>query len=274
MRTRVLHPVLSAAFGLSLLGCAAPSVDLPAWRARESVARPREQRGDLGSDLQAVERLRSADELAEARRLALALAAEHPGDVRVRLAASRAESDGAVLFPESDKDARNHALASALEHAERASALGDGSTAALAQLAWSLGGTTHLQSMGERSAHAHRTLEVAERALAQDPEDPTALATLAVLNLRLETLPWIANLMASGLPESSLAAAEDFARRAVAARPSRENRLILAKVLVAEERAEEARQVLEAALAEAPRHPRDHALEAPVRALLEELAGS
>ncbi|MCY2959138.1 MAG: hypothetical protein NTY35_03150 [Planctomycetota bacterium] len=268
-----LRSAWAAALALVTLmsGCAAPSIDLAGWRAREAVARPVEQRGVATAEIESVERRRASEELGEARHLALELAAEHPDDGTVLILASRAEADGVLLYPESDKESRNHAAASSLDYAERASKLGESPPASQAQLAWSLGITTHLQPMGDRSAHARRTKEVAERVLAQDPENATALATLAVLNLRLETLPWIANLMASGLPESSLDAAEWFARRAVAARPSRENQQILAKVLVAQDREDEARAVLTAALAAEPRFPRDRVLEGPIRKLLAEL---
>lgn len=264
---------VSLAFVLlaSLWGCSAPSVDLASWRARESVQRPESQRAAIAADVERIERLRAADELAEARRLALQLAAEHPEDGRVIVLASRAESDGVFTFPESDKDSRNHAAASSLEYAERALRLGQTGPAAEAQLAWALGTTTHLQSMGDRSGHARRTQEVADRVLAADPLDPTALATLAVLNLRLETLPWIANLMASGLPDSSLEDAERYARRAVAARPSRECKQILAKVLIAMDREDEARSVLEEALAAGAAFPRDRVLESAIRRQLEDL---
>lgn len=262
---------LALALAAMTSGCSTPSVDLGSWRARESVARAVEQRGAQAADVATVERLRAADELAESRHLALQLAAEHADDGAVQLLASRAESDGVLLYPESDKDSRNHAAASSLAYAERALQLGQDSPAAQAQLAWALGTTTHLQSMGDRSAHARRTKEVAERVIAAEPQNATALATLAVLNLRLETLPWIANLMASGLPESSLDDAESFARRAVAARPSRENQQILAKVLIARDREDEARAVLQAALDAGAHFPRDGALEAPIRKLLEDL---
>lgn len=265
--------LLVLALGLLLGGCTTPRTDLAAWRARMARERPVAMRLELEAERAEFARLRSADELEPARELALALAAEHPNDGAVLALASLAESDGVVLFPESDKDARNHAAASALDFAERAAELGERSVAARAQLAWALGTTTHLQPMSARSEHARRILAVATEVRSKEPENATALATLAVLNLRLETLPWIAKLMASGRPESSFAAAEDCARRAVAACASREHRMILAKVLIATERETEAREVLEAALAAPPAHPRDHALEPAVRALLAQLGG-
>ncbi len=266
--------LLALTLVLLVSACSSPKVapdDILAWRAREGVARPEAQRGERNTELEQVRTLRAADELAEARKLALALAAERPDDSDVLLAASRAESDHVFLLPEDDKESRNLAASSAHEFAGAAFQRGGQGPQFDAQLAWTLGTTTHLQPMGERAEHAHRTLETAERALAVQADNATALATVALVNLRLETLPWIASLMASGLPESSLAKAEDSARKAVKSVPSRENRLILAKVLVAAERKADARAELESALAAAPQHPRDHALEPQLRALLKEL---
>jgi len=264
--------ILLAGLVLLILGaCAGPSVDLAAWRARESVSRPAEQRREPELDAAEIERLRAADDLGAARALALSLAAERPDEPAVLALASRAESDAVFTFAEDDKDSRNHAAASSLDYAERAAKLGAASSGDRAQLAWALGTTTHLQPMFGRSEHAARTIEAAQAALELDEDEPTALATLAVVNLRLETLPWIASVMAMSRPSSSLQDAEALARRAVAARPSRENRLILAKVLTAAERESEACAVLEEALAETRHFPRDRALEAPIRELLSSL---
>ena len=55
-------------------------------------------------------------------------------------------------------------------------------------------------------------MEVAEGVLVDEPTNSTASATLAIVHLRLETLPWIAKLMARSRPDSSLAEAELHAR--------------------------------------------------------------
>jgi hypothetical protein len=255
---------------LSLCGCATAHVDLEAWRARKVLL---ELPASLTTEqeIAAIDAARAEGDLGLAREIALALAAAHPDDAGVLLAASRSESDAVLLLPEDDRDGRNHVLASALDYAERAVAHGADGAEARAQLAWALGGATHLRPMGERSAHARRTRAAAEHALELEPENATALATLATIELRLETLPWIARWMASDLPESSLDAAERYARRAVASRPSREFRLILARILLAEEKLMEARDLLHQALAEAPRFPRDEQLEPLMRDLLAEL---
>ena len=263
---RSLRSALPLFFLLWLPACSAAPVDLDAWRAAEAQPRPLDQRRTLADDQARVEALRGARQLEEARALALALAAEHPEDGALAFTASRAESDGLVLYAARDKEVRDAAAASALDYAERADALGERSVASLAQRAWALGASTHLQPMGDRAGHARRTIEVAELALAADPEEPTAHATLAVVHLRLQTLPWIAKLMARDLPESSLEEALAHARRAVAARPSRENRLILARCQRAVGQDALADSVLDEALAAPPTWPRDLALEDTLRA--------
>jgi len=252
-------------------GCAGPRIDLQAWRAEQTVTAPAHDAGALEAELQRVDGLRAERELAAARQLALALVAEHPADPAALTAASRAESDGVFLFAEDDRRSRDHAAASALDYARSAEERGADSAGARAQLAWALGTSTHLQPMFSRAGHARRTVEAAQAALAEDPDQAVALATLALVNLRLETLPWIAKVMAWGAPDASLTAAEDFARRAVARVPSRENRQILAKVLLARERRDEARAELGAALAAPAAHPRDSLLEPALRRLLESL---
>lgn len=265
--THIARCWTAALFLFALTACGAPSVDLDTWRQSESVARPAAERAALQADIAEVESLRAADKLTEARELALRLIAEHPDDAHLAFLASRAESDGLVLFAERDKPVRNAAAASALDYAQRADDGGEDSPAARAQFAWALGSSTHLQGMTDRSDHAARTVEVANSVLEVEPEEPTALATMAVVNWRLETLPWIAKVMAVGRPDSSLEEAISLAQRAVAATPSRENRLILAKCLLADDQDEAARTVLDEALAAPVQFPRDTALEKSIQAL-------
>lgn len=262
-------------------GCTGPSIDLKPWRTEQlaaipapiTAAIPMEARapGALAARLSHIEQLRTQRQVEQARQLALTLVSEHSNDPAVFTAASRAESDAVFMFPESDKLSRNHAAASSLDYALAAQRLGASTARDRAQLAWALGTTTHLQPMFDRAGHAQRTLEAAEAALAQDPREATALATLAVVNLRLQTLPWIAKLMAWSAPDSSLADAERFARSAQEAAPSREHRQILAKVLIAQDRHEEARAELDAALAAPESSPRDALLEPALRALRQSL---
>jgi tetratricopeptide (TPR) repeat protein len=268
MKSALLRCAVAAAL-VVLASCGATRVDLEAWRAEATPARAAEARGAPEVEFARVEDLRAARQLADARALALALAAEQPQSGHAAFLASRAESDALVLFADREKGVRNAAAASAADFAARAIELGEDSAAAHAQHAWALGASTHLQGMFDRAQHAHHTIAAAEAALALDPAQPTALATLAVVNLRLETLPWIANVMASGLPESSLDAAVDHARRAVAAEPSRENRLVLARCLRARGDEAGARAVVEEALAAAPRFPRDDELADDLAAELE-----
>jgi tetratricopeptide (TPR) repeat protein len=266
MATRTLLLVLALWAG----ACSSTRLDLAAWRA-EVPPRPEGLRGAPEEDLARIDALRAAFQLTDARTLALQVAAERPEDARARLAASRAESDGVVLFADRERAVRDHAAASARDHAEAAVALGLATPEARAQLAWALGTTTHLQPMMARSGHARRVIEVAEGVLANAPDEPTAATTLALVHLRLETLPWIARVFAWSRPDSSLADAERFARTAVAAEPSLEHHLVLAKVLVAAGRKEEARAALGAALEAPPRFPRDSAVAPAARAYLESL---
>jgi hypothetical protein len=80
-----------------------------------------------------------------------------------------------------------------------------------------------------------------------------------VFNLRLESLPWIARVMARSRPDSSLEQAIALARRAVDARPSKENRITLAKCLRADGQEAAAETVLEAARTASSTYPRDTA---------------
>lgn len=262
LRCRAFAPALFAlVLACIASACSSTSIDLAAWRKTELAAAPVATQGPIPEELTRVDRLREERRLAEARTLALRLAAEHADDAGALIRASRAESDGVFLFPEDDKPSRNHAAASALDFALRARERGASTASELAQVAWALGTSTHLQPMFDRSAHAKRTLATAHEALALEPGEPTALATVALVNLRLETLPWIASAMAWTAPDSSLEDAEAFARGACESLPSRENLQILAKVLIASDRAAEAREVLDRALASPPRFARDTVLE-------------
>lgn len=256
--------------GLALLvvaGCSGMP-DIEPWRARTAVARPEAERGSLPAEIEEVEKLRGGLELERSRQLALTLVAENPEDPIALRIASRAESDQVFLLPEREKEQRNLAAASSLEYARRAVDAGEADVETQAQLAWALGTTTHLQPMFERSAHARETLEAVEAALDLDGDNPTALATLSVLHLRLATLPWIANLFAWGAPDGDLERAIEAASRCVELVPSVENRVILAKALLAAERLEEAEVVLREALASPDTHPRDPALRPQAAELL------
>ncbi len=256
-----------------LWGCAGPRIDLETWRVTQAGPRGVEAAttAPLEAQLERVEELRNALKLEEARVEALRLAAEHPSDPRALTSASRAESDGLFLFDENDKHARNHAAASSLDFAQRAAKAGADSAADRAQLAWAMGASTHLLPMFDRAEHAQRTLDAAHSALRLASDEPTALATLAMVHWRLETLPWIASAMAFGAPDSSLKEAERAALAACQSVPSRENRLILARVLAARKNRAGARVALDLALAAPAAYPRDAVLEKTVRALRDEL---
>jgi tetratricopeptide (TPR) repeat protein len=258
---------------LVLMGCGGPSYDVAAWQARTAVARPEAERG--ASDLAAVDALRAEGKLADARDLALQLVAEAPEAAPRLFAASRAESDAVLIFLPEEKEQRALAALSALDYATRADARAaeSATTDQLGQLAWSLGTSTHLRPMFARSEHARQTLAAIDRALALDPAQPRALATKALLNYRLATLPWIAKVMARSAPESSLEAALEAARAAVAAEPSVEYRLILAKIEAAAGNTDAAKATLQAALDAPDTYPRDAASREPARLQLRLLDG-
>lgn len=170
----------------------------------------------------------------------------------------RSEADSEFLAAPSGSAAeRAQAALSAEDFAERAIAAGADGAAAYAQLAHARGAATHLKPMFGRAEQARRTREAIDRALALDPAQPKALATLATLELRLATLPWIARTLAVGAPEGDLGRAADAARRAIAAEPSIGHRLLLARALAAGGDRSGARAELDAALAAPDRYPHD-----------------
>lgn len=246
--------VLAAA---TLGGCAAP--DLDEARAAVAAEAPPFPYGDVPRAL----KLRRDHELSSARALALRLAKEHPDDPDALLAASVCESDALAFLPADATAERAAAAWSALDFAERAvRASGDPPADALAQLARAIGGTIHLRSMFARADAARQTSAAVEAALARDPEHADARSTRATLRLRLATLPWIAGLFAGDVPEASLEGALADAEAACARAPSVENRILLAKVLDASGRPDDARAVREEARAAPDAYPRDPALRA------------
>jgi tetratricopeptide (TPR) repeat protein len=255
-------------WALLSIGCAG-TPDLAEFRGRIADRGP-EQRGDLTTELQRIEDQRLRGELLAARQLALQLASEQPTNAAVLHAASRSESDAIVVWggdPEREQD-RELAAWSALDYAR--SAVADSSRAAhWGQYSWAMGTSTHLQPMFERGEHAARTLDAIERALQLDAQQPRALATRALLELRLATLPWIAKVMATDAPRATLEQARSSAGQLVELQPSREHRWILAQALLASDRLAQAIEVLEVALNRAPSFPRDQALNARLQQALQ-----
>lgn len=253
------------------IGCGSPP-DLAAWRRDFPSPRPTAERGNLEAEIQRVRRLRKELDLAGSRELALRLVAENPERPAILSLASRAESDQVFMLPADDREERNAAALSALDYSRRAvSTMETPPVELLAQHAWAMGTSTHLQPMFDRSDHASATLEVIESCLGEDPDNAVALATKSILRLRLATLPWIATVMAWGAPEGSVEEAITLGRRCVELVPSIENRLILARALVAGEKVDEARSVLQAAAASEDRYPRDSQLRPDAGALLASL---
>jgi hypothetical protein len=256
---------------IATAGCAT-RYDLDGWRAVAETPRAESDRGDLVAELARVEELRAGLDLTGSRKVALTLAAEHPDDPAVLFAASRAECDEVFLAHTHEKEFRALAALSALDYARRmraaAGATADDHPDWLAQFAFAMGTSTHLQPMFSRAGHASATAELIDRTLALDPAQPVALATGALLNYRLQTLPWIANVMSVGEPASSMERAEELARAAVAQVPSLEHTLILAKILKSTGRAQEARALLADVLARVDAFPRDAELRGDANALV------
>ncbi|MCA8922546.1 MAG: hypothetical protein KDD82_12100 [Planctomycetes bacterium] len=268
---------LAALCALLISGCA--SVPEPeavtAWQAEELRLAGADEAVDssqpLAAALSAVD-LRRVANLKRARQDCLRLVLDHPDSPAVLWRASRAEADRVVLARSKGepREVRDLAALSGLDYARRAAERAPEDPAARAQLAYALGTTTHLLPMGARSERARDVLQAVDAALALDPEQPVALATQATLHLRLATLPWIATVFASDVPEADLALAERAARHALRLQDSHEHRLLLAKVLLARDAEDEARSVLNVAGAGAPQ-PRDEELRAEVEALRAEL---
>lgn len=258
----------------ALAACSSPPgvEEVETWRGQQRLDTPREPLATVA----ALDSLRagapSRATLAQARQAAVDLA-ETGEDPEALWRAARAEADLVALLQAdgAPREERDLASASGLDWVERArEAAGEApSPALLGQLAWSLGGVTHLQPMFDRDEWAVKVQFAAEAALAADPGELAAQATLATLHLRLATLPWIAKLFASGAPEADLALAERLARACHEARPSLEHALLLAKVLAAREQEAKAKALLQEAVARPDRYPRDPALRPGAEALLE-----
>ena len=274
---------LAAALALLLLaGCSGPGMSqIASWRNGTAPGAPvlsqppsMQNVRTLAEGITRVDALRLARDLEGSRWVCMQLIAQHPQDPRLLWRAARAESDMVFVLKAHgyERDDRDVAAASGLEFARRARKIEAKPDAdLLAQYAWSLGTTIHLQPMFDRGEQARSTETAAQQALAQDPEQATALATLAILHTRLATLPWIASLFAGDAPDADLDAGIDFGRRAVAREPSLLNHLLLAKALVAADRSAEALEVLEQGLASPGYRPLDAEVREDVLRLRDEL---
>lgn len=234
----------------------------------EAALSPSESVTNSAALFETIDQLRGQGRLAESRSVALAALAQHPGDGEILWRASRAESDAVYVFQEEDPEVRDHAAAHALELAEAALACGAESLEARAQYAWAMGNATHLQPMFSRSGHARATRNAVEVVLKEDMGEPTALATAALLQYRLATLPTVLKVMAFTAPRGNLARAERFAQAAFNVEPSRLNALILAKVLVARDHPDVAADLLRQVLQRAESYPRDSEVTPELHALL------
>lgn len=255
---RMIVPILVGTL-LTFSACGGKNYNVAAWQ-EASLASTNAQASALTDEEQlaaAIDAKRASLDLASARTIALDAAARYPENAELLWRAARSESDSVFLHGGEQKEERSLSALSSLEYSRRAVAASPESAAALAELGWSMGTTTHLQPMMKRSGHARETRAIIDQALAAEPDNPRATATDALLQLRLCTLPWIANVMPSKKPPASLEGAEASARKAISLEASRENRLILAKILATQKRVGEARQVAQEAVDAPPTFPRD-----------------
>ncbi|MCB2154076.1 hypothetical protein KQI84_04270 [bacterium] len=241
---------------LLLSGCAA-GYNVTKWQEVMALPRPEQDRGFVAKELARVDVLRESMDLRASRELALHLVAENPANPDALWRAARAEADGVFLHHPHEEDQRALSALSSLEYATEATRLEPQDAETNTWYAWALGTTIHLQPMFSRAGQADETLEAARAALGADPHNPTANLAMAILNYRLATLPWIAKTMSIGEPSSSLTDGEAFARLAYEEEPSIEAAIVLAQILKAQERTREAIEVLDHALAEPNRFPRD-----------------
>jgi len=258
-------------------GCSSPpdAEAVAAYQAAEIEAIGDPPLDDLEQELARIDLLRAEElDLEGSRRRCLAVVSRHPDAPEVLWRAARAEADAVIALRAagSEREPRDLAALSSLDYARAARDAAEAPDArSLGQLAWSLGAATHLQPMFDRDDHAAATLAVAEAALARDPDETAALATVATLHVRLLTLPWIADLFAGDAPEADPKAAVRHAERAYGLVPSLEHALVLAKALRVDEQPRTALGVLDEALEVAGARPRDHELEGEARALRDAL---
>jgi tetratricopeptide (TPR) repeat protein len=255
---------------VAVLSSCSAKYNVEQWQETALSSRTVSREGSVAADLERVDRLREQGDLTASRDLVLTLLTEQPEVAQVLWRASRAESDAVFLHHAHEEDQRALAALSSLDYARQAAALDPRDPNVMAQLAWALGTTTHLQPMFKRSSHAGETAAAIESALALDPENSTAHATNALLNFRLQTLPGIAKLMARSAPDSSMEVARSEAAVAYEELPSIENAIIRAKILRSLGNNDEALNFLQQALSREDAYPRDRELRQSAEALVEE----
>lgn len=263
---------------VTLAGCQS-TPDLSSWRARSQDRSGAALLTNPTETAATIDLVREAGDLPRARQVALAAVKSFGEDAELLRRASRAETDAVLLLqagrslaPLPLEEQRRAAAWSALDYARRADrCAGEGTNAeVVGQLAYCMGSATHLRPMFSRAGHARETQELAQQALALDPDQLLALQTLATLELRLATLPWIADLFAWGAPEGSLERALQYAERCHAREASLEQAMLVARVRWAMQPDAAVIEFLEASLAAAGAYPRDATLALPARELITE----
>lgn len=252
---------------LMYIGCAS-STPNAATSARLAETAASARTAETTSDLAGIDEMRTERRLADSRAKALETLAQHPDDPEVLWRASRAESDEVYMLSGDDKKGRNEAARHALELSKQALKSGAVTAEARAQHAWAMGNATHLQPMMSRSSHARATKKVIDSVLEEDMNQPTALATAALLQYRLNTLPTMIKIMAFTAPSSDLDRAERYALAAQELEPSRLNALILAKINLAQKKGAVAAEVLRTSIEAPDQFPRDEELKAELEELL------
>lgn len=255
---------------LFLSGCG-KNYDLNTWQKVTFEPQDVSTETDLNTKLQQVDQLRDSLSLKESRDLALSLILKYPNNSGVLWRAARAESDEVFLSHAHEEDQRSMAALSALEYAKQAVEIEPDNADIQAWYAYSLGVTTHLQPMFSRASHAKKTEQAALKALDLEPDHPVACYTMALLNYRLQTLPWIAKVMSVGKPSSDLNTALEYATKAYSLIPSIENGLLLSRIQLELDQTEEANQLLQELEQSENLFPRDEQLRDSLYQLLTSL---
>lgn len=262
------QPAVAALVVIWLLcGCSSSPPDLEPWRLRAMNGLLLQEEPSL----QRYEELRDESRFQDAHGMILQLSAMQPGDPQVLAAASIAETDAVLWLPEDATEDRRAAAYSALDFAERGVAKAPNDPQLLGQYSFALGSVTHWLPMLRRSSHAETIRTAVAAAFAVDANEPRAHITQATLELRLTTLPWMARLMA---PSGDLNLARSSAETAWQQDPNLETAWLYAKVLVAQEDADGALPLVQAALDQPDPSPRDRLLRDPVESWLATQAGN
>lgn len=232
-----------------------------------------------GDTLALVDSLSGAGRRAEALAVLEALLEGAPGNVELWVRAAR---EGLALgLGDADEDAARAWLRRAAEHAGRAAALEPEHEEARYLRVASVGRLGQLEGSPTERARLAAVVDSAARSLVRDaPLHAGAHHVLGQLYAEIASLSWVWRIFARPLLGSDLLsratweAAEEHLRRAVALHPERNAHLTdLGALLLRTDRREEARTVLEAAVAAPLEFPEQETFRAAARLLLLEAGG-